>query len=143
MLRSFDRLIAPKAGYAMVPLRIVFFWRCVIPVLPYLTGTKTYDKFVGLLASLHFPAPEFFARLSIYAQILCAIFILAGFLTRPFALIAIIHFAIIVMAAHLGDPIVTSFPAWALLAMSVTFFLAGGGELSIDRMRDARARSLA
>jgi uncharacterized membrane protein YphA (DoxX/SURF4 family) len=131
-MRKINSFFAARSGYANVLLRIVAAWRCVLPAWLFISGAKPMDKFVGLLTSLHFPVPTACAYISIYTQFICGLLFLLGLWTRPAALLSTVHFLIIIAAVDIHNNIITSFTAWALLAMSVTLLSAGAEKMSLD-----------
>lgn len=134
-MRKLNHFFERRISYAPLILRVIAGWRLISPSLEYVNGKRSMTTFRDLLAALHFPFPLVSAYVSIAAQLIGGLLILVGCWTRPAALVLTINFLIIVLTAHLHDPIVKSFPAWALLAMAAALLFTGAGKLSVDGYR--------
>jgi putative oxidoreductase len=122
--------------FSFVLLRIVIAWRLIAGTWPYILGSKSIAEVIAFFQSLNKPLPGISAYVSLYAQFGCGILLVVGWLTRPAALVLTINFSVALLAAHLHDPIESSFQAWALWAISMYFFFHGGGSISIDSFRN-------
>jgi putative oxidoreductase len=91
------------------------------------------QEFVRFCADAGFPAPELMAPLSVYAQLICGAFLIAGFLTRLAALIMTAHFIIAVLMVHLNGDFRSQWPALILVFVCAYFAARGGGHWSVDR----------
>ena len=86
------------------------------------------------LKSLGFPFPMASAILSAYTEFIGAILILIGWQTRWAALFLAINFLLAVLVGHLaiGDSYANTFPALAILGLSIFLIINGPGKPSID-----------
>jgi putative oxidoreductase len=122
-----------KHGYGLLVLRLVAGWRLIAGVWEYALRLKPISEVEGFFTQLHMPFPLAGAYLSVYAQIICGVLFIIGLWVRWAALIMIINFCIALIAAHLNDSIIKSFPAWALLAISVCLLFEGSGKVSLEK----------
>lgn len=92
----------------------------------------------GLVSSLGFPAPEFFAVLLIAAELLGGIMLIVGFLTRWAAKSLVVVSLVALFMVHLPNGFFMSTGGYEfillLLAGSVSLALSGAGKWSLDRM---------
>ena len=72
--------------------------------------------------------------LAIFAEVLCALFIILGLFTRFAAAILVIMFLIIIFAHDAGKPFLKSELALLYLGAFVTILLCGPGRISVDSM---------
>lgn len=72
--------------------------------------------------------------LVIFAEVVCAILIMAGLTTRLAALVLTINFAVIVQVVHAADPIKEKELAVFYLVLYAALLLTGPGKLSLDRL---------
>lgn len=88
--------------------------------------------FVGMIGGMGFPAPGLFAWAAALAEFAGGLLLAFGLLTRPTALILIIHFAVVAFIVHAGDPIGDRELALFFLTTAVLFLMAGPGRYSVD-----------
>lgn len=86
-------------------------------------------EFSEFLASFNFPIPVISAVLSVYAQLVCALMILAGIKIRIASIFMILNFLVALMFVHFanGDSIEQMTPAFAMLFGSMTLLFTGAG----------------
>jgi len=131
------KIILDTGGpYIILLLRIITGWRLLAGTWPYLIAEKPVQEVVDFFQSLTIPLPTISAYVSLYAQCACGILLIVGWLTRSAAFILAINFSVALLAAHLHDPIETSFQAWALWVISLYFLFHGAGNLSMDKLID-------
>ena len=77
-------------------------------------------------------SPELSLGLTVFAEVICSIFLLVGFATRLAAIPLIITMLIAVLFIHGADPIAMKEPALHYLLVYMVLLLAGSGKYSID-----------
>jgi putative oxidoreductase len=95
-------------------------------------------EFRDFLALHGTPFPLLAANVSVYAQFICGILYLIGWLVRPAALVMIINFIAALLIAHIGLSFEQSFDAWMMLMGSVFFLFSGAGKISVDELQNRR-----
>ena len=85
-------------------------------------------KFMSVLGM----SPEFSLALTVFAEVICSIFLLVGFATRLAAIPLIITMLIAALLIHAADPIAVKEPALNYLLVYLMLLLAGSGKYSID-----------
>lgn len=98
-------------------------------------------------APLQFPAvmgmsAELSLSLTVFAEVVCSLFILAGFATRLATVPLIITMLVAVFVIHGADPFARQEPALYYLLVYVVLLFAGSGKFSIDYLLQ-RKRSTA
>ena len=119
-------------NFSMLLLRVVFGLLMI---------TKHgYDKLVKF-PTLQYQFYNFFGVgsktsliLSIFAEVLCALFIVLGLFTRLAAIPLIITMLVAVFGFNAGKPLVDSEAALMYLCVFVTLLFCGPGRISIDGM---------
>lgn len=92
------------------------------------------DRFVGMVDGFGFPAPEFFAWASGFAEFGCGLLLAAGLLTRPAALFVALNMAVVVLFGHAGQSFGEREKPLLFLVIAVTFLIIGAGRYSIDAL---------
>ena len=77
---------------------------------------------------------EFSLGLTVFAEVLCSIFIIAGFATRLAVIPQIITMLVALVFVHAADPIGKQEPALHYLLVDVVLLLAGSGKYSLDAL---------
>jgi putative oxidoreductase len=127
----------PAADAGLAVFRIVAFL-----LLAFLHGhgkVPPQAGFVGMVGGLGFPAPMLFAWLAAIAEFGGGLLLVIGLLSRPAALLLVVHFMFVILIAHGGDrelPIL--FGTTALM-----FLLTGPGRYSVDALISGRRRTSA
>lgn len=88
-------------------------------------------------APVQFPAvlgipAELSLTLTVFAEVVCSVFILAGCATRLATMPLIITMLVAVFVIHIGDPFAKQEPALYYLLVYIVLLLAGSGKYSID-----------
>jgi putative oxidoreductase len=96
------------------------------------------DRFIGGVANLGFPAPEFFAWAAGLSELVGGLLLAAGLLTRPAALMLAATMAVACFGRHGADPFSDKEMSLLYLVISGAFVLAGSGRFSVDRLIHAR-----
>jgi putative oxidoreductase len=92
-------------------------------------------EFSRFLAAHHFPVPNFSAVLSVYAQLIAGLLLLAGWCTRIACLLLIINFMVALLVVHRNDSVEAMTPALAMLFGAVLLLFTGPGRFAIDSAR--------
>lgn len=90
-------------------------------------------EFVTFLSANGFVAPVAMAWLSVCAQFICGLLLIAGAFVRGAALILVINFVVALIMVHLGDDFRGMFPVLALIFVNLHFATRGAGKFSLDR----------
>ena len=90
------------------------------------------DEFEKFLTQFGFPAVEFLAPLCVWAQFLCGIAFVIGFLTRWAGLITIFVFIVAVYMVHWQQDFNGWWPALILVFLGALFATEGPGRYSVD-----------
>lgn len=88
-------------------------------------------------APVQFPAvlgmsKEFSLGLTVFAEVVCSVFILAGFATRLATIPLIITMLVAALIIHSADPFAKQEPALQYLLVYVILLIAGAGKYSVD-----------
>lgn len=94
--------------------------------------TGDLSKFVEGVAALGFPMPFFFAWAAALSEFLGGLFLMAGFLTRPSALLIAFTMAVAAFGRHADDPFQKKELALAYLFAALCLIFTGSGRLGAD-----------
>lgn len=86
-----------------------------------------------------FPAPQFSAYLSAYAQFVCGLLIAAGAATRPAAAVMVVNFVAALVMVHWGLPFSANISPLAMLFGSLLLLFHGAGAYSVDAALQRRS----
>lgn len=92
------------------------------------------EGFVGMVGGMGLPAPALMAWLAGLAEFAGGLLLAAGLLTRPTALVLVIHFAVVVLVAHAGDALGDRELPLIFWAIAIQFLLTGPGRFSLDAL---------
>ncbi len=92
------------------------------------------ERFVGGVADLGFPFPEFFAYAAAFSEFLGGIFIILGLFFRPVLLFVIITMLVAVFGAHADDPFGRKELPLTFAFISAATLLTGPGKFSLDAL---------
>lgn len=115
-----------------------FFVRLVVGfVLVYGTQDNVFSnermvEFRDFLAGRGVPFPLLAAHVSAYAQFVCGILYIVGFMVRPAALLMVVNFVAALVIAHLDAPLDAARLALCMLFSSLFLLFHGAGALSLD-----------
>lgn len=98
------------------------------------------EGFIGMVGGLGFPSPLLFAWLAGIAEFFGGILLALGLITRPTALLVVVHFFFVMLVAHSGDPLADRELPIIFCAIATTILLTGPGRYSLDELL-ARRRS--
>lgn len=90
------------------------------------------DEFEKFLTQFGFPSPELLAPLCVWAQFLCGIAFVLGFLTRWAGLVTVFVFVVAVYMVHWPQDFPGWWPALILVFLGLLFATEGPGRYSID-----------
>jgi len=102
--------------------------------------THGYPKLMQLLeGNFAFPDPIGIGAIAtlilvVFAEIICAVFVLVGFYTRLFLIPLIINMGVAYFIVHATDPFAQKELALLFMISFVVLFLTGPGRLSFDRL---------
>lgn len=79
--------------------------------------------------------------LTVFAEVICSVFILAGFVTRLAVIPGIITMIVALIFIHGGDPIAKQEPALHYLLVYLVLLMTGSGKYSVDYLLKARPKT--
>lgn len=134
MQRSWLLLDGLARGRAFAPLVIRAFLGTFLVYMAQdnVLDAARMDEFVVYLAGHGVPLPELAARVSVWAQFVGGVLILAGALTRPAALVIVVNFVVALIVVHAELPFRTWLEPCAMLASALSLLLGGAGPWSVD-----------
>lgn len=132
---AFDRLAFLAVPIFRVFLGVVLVWGTFDNV----TSSERMLEFRDFLEQNGFPAPMASARLSAWAQFLAGLAFIAGFATRPAAIVMIVNFIVALAMVHAGLPFSANISPLAMLFGSILLLLHGPGRWSVDERIAGRA----
>jgi putative oxidoreductase len=92
------------------------------------------EGFVGMVGRMGLPAPELAAWAAGLAEFGGGLLLALGLLTRPVALVLLLHFAVVVLLAHAGDPFGRRELGLFFWFTALLFLFAGAGRYSLDAL---------
>jgi putative oxidoreductase len=125
------RTVGPRAADAgLALLRVIAFLMLVF--LHGIGKVPPQEGFVGRVGGLGFPAPELFAWLAAIAEFGGGLLLAIGLLSRPAALLLVVHFLFVVLIAHAGDSLADRELPIFFWTTALLYLLAGPGRYSLD-----------
>ncbi|HEY0158677.1 MAG TPA: DoxX family protein [Thermoanaerobaculia bacterium] len=125
--------------YGLFFIRLTIGFRLIYGVADNVFSWAHMIEFRDFLEKLGVPFPLFSAHLSAYAQFICGILFIAGFLFRPAAFVMVINFICALLIAHRTGGYAPAAAAWIMLFTSLGFLFHGAGKLSVDEWLTRRA----
>lgn len=95
-------------------------------------SAKRMEEFVGFLRANNFSYPEIMAPLSVWAQLICGLAFLLGFMTRWAGLICAFNFIVACVMVHWDQDFRGWWPAAVLVAIGLLMATHGAGRFSVD-----------
>jgi putative oxidoreductase len=135
------RVLARRPEAGILLLRLFFAAILIYGTLDNVLSEARMHEFRDFLAHHGFPYPLFSARLSVYAQFVCGLLLLAGFATRLAALVMIVNFVVALGMVHVGLEFGANIAPLSMLALAVFFALHGGGRFAMDATRAGTSSS--
>jgi len=114
--------------------RLFVSLRIIYGVIDNIFSWERMMEFARFLEVKKIPFPEFSAILSVWAQMICGLLLLAGYKVRTASAVLIINF-MVAWSVHFtsGDSIEAMTPALAMLFGSILFLFYGSGRWGIDK----------
>lgn len=134
-LKSLERY----KDFAPIFIRLAVGFHLVYGTQDNVFSYSRMEEFADFLRVRAVPFPLVAAFLSAYAQFVCGILFMIGFLTRYAAILMVINFIAALIIAHRGDTYVNMFPALMMLSGACFLVLNGAGGLSVDRAIEKRS----
>jgi putative oxidoreductase len=131
-----------RKEYGLFFIRLTIGFRLIYGVADNVFSWAHMLEFRDFLDKLGVPFPLFSANLSVYAQFICGILFILGFLFRPAALVMVINFICALLIAHRTGGYLPAAAAWMILFTSVGFLFHGPGKLSLDERAPASPAAL-
>jgi putative oxidoreductase len=122
-----------NADLGILLFRMFLSIRIIYGVIDNVLSWSRMIEFSKFLEVNKFPYPMFSALLSVYAQLLAGLFILAGWKTRFASLILVINFMVAIFTVHRKDSFEAMTPALAMLFGSVLLLFTGPGRYGLER----------
>lgn len=115
-------------------LRLFFAFVLIYGTMDNVFSAERMYEFRDFLDQNGFPWPMASAYLSAYAQFICGVFVLAGFLTRLASAIMAINFTIALLMVHTGLPFDANIAPLAMLTTALFFVFYGAPRYSVDAL---------
>lgn len=138
MLKRLNSFFNSRKEYGNIFLRLIIGWRLIDGTQDNVFSWERMLEFRDFLSLHGTPFPLLAANVSVYAQFICGILFLIGWLVRPAAIVMIINFVAALLIAHIGLTFEQSFDAWMMLLGSIFFLFSGAGKISVDELRKGR-----
>jgi putative oxidoreductase len=132
MLQRMNSFLDQRKEYGHIFLRVVIGWRLVDGTQDNVFSWQRMLEFRDFLEQHQVAYPLIAAHVSVYAQFICGILIIAGAFIRLASLVMIINFISAILIVHIGLTFEQSFDAIMMLFGSAFFFIAGAGKISVD-----------
>jgi putative oxidoreductase len=121
----------------LLALRVVVGAFLIWGVQDNIVSEERMQEFVRFCAANGFPAPQFMAPLSVYAQFICGALLIVGLFTRLAAIVMAVHFVVAVLMVHLQQDFRAQWPALNLVFLCAYFAVRGAGHWAADRWLSA------
>ena len=138
LMRIFD-WFEQRKEYGIVFIRLTIGVRLIYGVADNIFSWAHMVQFRDFLDKLGVPFPMFGAHLSAYAQFICGLLFIFGFLFRPAAFVMVINFICALLIAHRTGGYAPAAEAWIMLFTSIGFLVHGPGALALDNALERRA----
>ncbi len=134
-MKSINRLLMPSPHTSVLSSSLLLAARIVFGLLFLNHGIGKWVAFTDLAMS--FPDPlgvgsSISLLLVLFAEVLCSIAFIIGFLFRITLLPMIFTMIMAVFVIHSGDPIEVREPAIIYLTVFIIIFISGPGKFSVD-----------
>lgn len=135
MIRRDILLLTPLArfgDFGLLLLRLVTGAFLIYQSHDNILSAARMDEFVKFLTQFGFPSPEILAPICVWAQFLCGIAFVIGFLTRWAGLVTVFVFVVAVAMVHWPQDFTGWWPALILVFLGILFATEGPGRYSVD-----------
>lgn len=121
-------------AFAILALRLFVGAFLIWGVWDNIADPERMKEFVGFLTNLKCPAPTIAAPVSVWAQFLIGVGLIAGLLVRPLGLLLAVNFVVAVaLLAPAGADFRALFRPAILIFVGLWLTTRGGGPLALDR----------
>jgi putative oxidoreductase len=127
-----DRWFERNKDIGLLILRLFVGIRLIYGVQDNILNWHHMKEFETFLVQHRFPFPLISAIVSVYAQALAGILLIAGFQVRWAAVLMIINFLIAMLMVHVGQTFEQLTTVLFMLISSMTLLFTGAGRFSID-----------
>jgi putative oxidoreductase len=117
---------------ALLLLRLLVGSFLVWGVADNILSAERMDEFVRFLTQFGFPLPDFMARLSVWAQLLCGLSFILGLGVRWTGILCLINFIVAIVMVDQHQGIRAMFPSACLVAIGLLLLARGAGRYSLD-----------
>ncbi|HEX8618207.1 MAG TPA: DoxX family protein [Thermoanaerobaculia bacterium] len=138
ILRRMFNWFEQRKEYGLFFIRLIIGGHLVYGVADNIVSWARMMEFHDFLAKLNVPFPLVAAHVSVYAQAICGLLFIIGFLFRPAALVMVINFICALLIAHRTGGYAPAALAWIMLFISLGFLFHGPGKPSVDERGRAR-----
>jgi putative oxidoreductase len=121
-----------RREYGMFFIRLIVGWHLIYGTQDNVFSWAQMLEFRDFLAARGVPWPLLAANVSVWAQFLCGILFILGFLTRPAAFVMIINFIAALLIAHRVGGYPPAALALMMLFSSIALLIHGAGRPAVD-----------
>lgn len=132
----FLRALVPHGDIGLLLLRALTGAFLIYGVMDNVVSAEHMKEFAGFLEANSFAAPGLMAPLSVYFQLVCGIFLIAGCLTRWTGMALALHFIVGIVMVHWAQDFRGWWPAIVLVGIGLQFAFTGAGKISMDARLD-------
>ncbi len=125
---------------ALFLLRIVVGTFLIYGVWDNIVDPARMQEFVDFLREHHFVAPQWMARLSVWAQFFVGVAFVTGILIRWAGIVCAINFLVAITMVDRFQGIRGAFPAACLLVVGLYLAARGAGRYTLDRVIEPQVR---
>ena len=124
-----------RREYGMFFVRLIVGFHLIYGTADNVFSSARMLEFRDFLAAHGVPLPLVAAHVSAYAQFLCGILFIVGFLVRPAAVVMIVNFIAALLIAHRTGGYPPAALAWIMLFSSIAFLVHGPGRPALERRK--------
>ncbi len=125
---------------ALLIFRLMIGGFLIYGVTDNVASAARMEEFIAFLRRFSFPAPEFMAPLSVYAQLFCGVAFVFGLLTRWAGIVCAISFVVAVLMVDRFQGIRGSFPSACLVLFGLYMAAHGAGRFAVDAKLERNRR---
>lgn len=120
--------------FALLLLRVLVGAFLVWGVADNILDPARMREFEAFLAGFGFPAPQFLAPLSVWAQTAVGVAFILGLLTRWAGVVCVVNFVVALVVVDSLGGIRAAFPSACLIAIGMYLATNGAGRFSVDHL---------